>query len=98
MLGGRGWPRADGGPMKREFHPLTEAIPPMTDAELARLVDSIRRFGVIYPVLLTHDGRIIDGRARYLACQQLGIEPRYEILPADTDLAAVLISMNLRRR
>jgi hypothetical protein len=44
------------------------------------------------------DGKILDGRNRYRACLALGIEPRTEDLPPDTDALAYVLDANLRRR
>ena len=45
------------------------------------------------------DGRVVDGRNRYLACKQIGVEPQMRILRMD-DLAVLpfVIDENVRRR
>lgn len=57
-----------------EPHPLSLVMPPMSAEEYAQLIDSIREHGQLEPVVL-FEGQILDGRHRYQACQQLGIEP-----------------------
>lgn len=44
------------------------------------------------------DGQILDGRNRFRACKELGVEPHYHILPDDTDPIAYVLSANLHRR
>lgn len=48
------------------------------------------------PVALTPDGQLLDGRHRWRACQELGIEPKTEIIT--TNPWAYVVSMNLHRR
>lgn len=43
-------------------------------------------------------GRKRPRRHRYLACQQVGIAPRFETLADETDPLAYVVSMNLKRR
>jgi hypothetical protein len=57
-------------------HPALDIIPMATDDEFARLVWSIRKIGQIRPILVDESDRIIDGRARYAACQIAGVEPK----------------------
>jgi hypothetical protein len=56
-------------------HPALDCIPLMTDDEFARLVWSIRKIGLIHPIVQDENGRILDGRCRYLACEIAGVEP-----------------------
>ena len=44
------------------------------------------------------NGIIIDGRNRFLACQQLGIQPKFETWTGDTDSLDYVISINQERR
>ena len=56
-----------------EFHPLSEIWPPMGEREFEWLKWSMSEIGMLRPILL-HGGRIIDGRHRYLAAKELGME------------------------
>ena len=42
--------------------------------DLQGLAESIREFGLLRPVLITRDGRLIAGRRRLEACKRLGWE------------------------
>jgi ParB-like chromosome segregation protein Spo0J len=78
---------------RREFHPLTEWLPVMlgvTDEDLADLAESVKQFGLIQPITLHQDGRILDGRLRYLGCVRAKIRPTYETLPARYDDRMIL--------
>jgi ParB-like chromosome segregation protein Spo0J len=79
-----------------EFHELCQIFPRCTDEELQLLVSDIRENGLQIPITLK-DGKILDGRNRYLACQMLNIEPEYVEYDGDTPLSFV-ISRNLCRR
>jgi hypothetical protein len=43
-------------------------------------------------------GKILDGRHRWRACEELGLTPRTEELPPDTDPVRYVMSMNGHRR
>jgi len=79
-----------------EPHPLAELIPEMSDEEYAALRDDIEARGLVEPILLLDD-KILDGRHRYRACAELGIEPKFARY-VDGDPIGRVISANLRRR
>jgi ParB-like chromosome segregation protein Spo0J len=79
-----------------KIHPLADIFPRMPAAEFDALKADIEQHGVREPVW-THDGQLIDGRHRWRACDELGIEcPTREYEGAD--VAAFVVSLNLRRR
>lgn len=79
------------------FHPVTSVFPLMEGAEFAVLTEGIRRRGLVEPIL-THEGRIIDGRNRYRACMEVGVVPRFEVWDCRGSLVECVLSRNLRRR
>lgn len=58
-------------------HPAAAAFPMMDPGRFAQLVESIATTGLQVPILLC-DGQILDGRNRYAACREAGVEPRFE--------------------
>ncbi len=58
-----------------ESHPLAENYRPMTEAEFEVLTESIRANGCRNDIW-TFEGKILDGRHRFRACQIVGIEPK----------------------
>src|SRR3954464_9583028 len=54
-------------------HPLADLFPLMSDVELQELASDIKARGLLKPVVL-HEGKILDGRNRYLACKMAGVE------------------------
>jgi hypothetical protein len=79
-------------------HRFADLFPMMTDAELEALAEDIRDNGLRHAIVL-YQGKILDGRNRYLACQIVGVEPRFEEYDGDDAGAlALVISMNVRRR
>lgn len=56
-----------------DFHDETY-LPATSMGGIVNLAKSIKKVGQIYPIL-TWGGKIIDGRARYLACRLIGVEP-----------------------
>lgn len=83
-------------------HPMLAALPNLPDDELHNLAASIKRLGLIKPIMLTHDKTtIVDGRQRYLACEIATVDPVFDTLPADADEVDTLdfiVSMNVVRQ
>ena len=84
--------------MNRTFHSIADIFPLMSDAELAELAADIEANGLREPIWLHHDGSILDGRNRYLACQEAGEEPAFRTYDGDDDgILAFVLSLNLHR-
>jgi ParB-like chromosome segregation protein Spo0J len=94
---------------EREFHPVADIFPMMSDRELTDLTDDIREHGLREPIWLHRDGRIVDGRNRYLACGQLALRDaaagtERPVLATrtfegdDSELVSFVVSLNLKRR
>jgi hypothetical protein len=79
-----------------KFHKLCTIFPRCTDEELQLLVSDIRENGLLTPITL-YEGKILDGRNRYLACQMLNREPDY-VQFSGKDPLAFVVSQNLCRR
>lgn len=77
-------------------HPLAELFPMLPDQEVRELADDIVTFGQRVPIVLL-DGKILDGRNRYAACQFADVEPVTVDYDGDDPLNFVL-SHNLHRR
>ncbi len=83
----------------REFHPVADIFPLMEGETFEALVSNIREHGLREPIWLHQDGRIIDGRNRYRACQEVGLETRVQTyIGPDEGLVGFVVSMNLHRR
>jgi hypothetical protein len=64
-------------------HPLKDKIIPDYDWPVFDLlVKSIHRMGLICSIVL-YEGMILDGRARYRACLQAGVEPHFRVFEGD---------------
>jgi len=79
-----------------DLHDLCKLFPPMPEDQFNSLIDSIRDHGLLTPIML-HDGKILDGRHRYKACINLGIEPSFEEYEGE-DALGYVIALNLSRR
>lgn len=82
--------------MTIEIHPIAKIFPMMPSGEFASLRDDIGKNGLLEPIWLYED-QIIDGRHRYLACCELGIEPDFREYDGH-DPVGFTISLNLARR
>jgi len=80
----------------RAFHELATVFPLLSGNEAKALAEDIFAHGLREPITLL-DGKILDGRNRYLACVHAGIEPRFTDYTGD-NAAAFVISLNLKRR
>lgn len=85
-----------------EAHPAADEFPLMQGEDFDKFVADIQAHGQRQPVTLCPDGkRIADGRNRFRACQQLGIDPLFATLGPefDTDekIADYIKSANLQR-
>jgi len=80
-----------------EFHDVASVFPPMCEQEYRALKADIAQNGLKQPVIV-HEGRIVDGRHRYRACVELGIEPPVVEWNGKGSLVAFVVSMNLHRR
>lgn len=58
-------------------HQASEIFPLMTQSALDELATDIQANGLKKPIALLED-KILDGRARYLACQMTGVEPSFK--------------------
>lgn len=78
-------------------HPAADLFPAMAPADFDALVADIREHGQLEPIAI-HDGMILDGRHRYRACRQLGLEPITTEWNGAGTPEAFAISKNLHRR
>jgi ParB/Sulfiredoxin domain len=83
-----------------QIHPDTALLRNPTPEEFERLKDDIRQHGLRVPVVLTSDGRILDGRTRVRACAELEIPcaTRVATINEMLDPVSFVLSMNAARR
>ena len=77
-------------------HPLAEFWPIFPEV-LEEVTESVRVNGLRQPIVLDVDGRIIDGRTRYAACQALNIEPE-TVVYEGSDVLEFIQDANSSRR
>jgi hypothetical protein len=84
-----------------EPHPLALIFPEVTGADFDELVADIKANGLAEEIV-THEGKILDGRTRYAACKAAGVEPRYRPFERIIDFEGgpldYVVSKNLTRR
>lgn len=79
-----------------QFHEAANIFPMLKESDLELLAADIKKRGLLTPILLT-EGKILDGRNRYLACLRVGVEPRFEQWNGD-DPYMTGWSLNVERR
>ena len=81
-----------------EFHPIANIFPLMQGTEFAALVEDLRQHGLREPGW-TFEGKVLDGRNRYRACEEAGIEFRSrEFNGSRLDALNLVWSENVQRR
>lgn len=85
--------------MTPNIHPLASIFPPMSAEEYARFADSIAQDGLLDPITL-YEGKILDGRHRQRACDERGVEARYQEWDPSCEITPLewVIARNLHRR
>lgn len=84
--------------MALTFHPVAEIFPLLQGEEFDALVESVRAKGLLNPIWLHPDGSIVDGRNRYRACLEAGVEPRFQTWDGKGSLADFVVAQNIDRR
>lgn len=77
------------------IHEAADAFPMMPPQRFSELKADIEKHGLRQPITLCDD-KVLDGRNRYRACRELGIEPHCKIF--DGDPWAYVWSLNGQRR
>jgi hypothetical protein len=85
---------------KHAVHRLASLFPLLIGEEYERLVAGIKVSGQNLPIVLDQNGSVVDGRNRYRALLDLGIEPKFEtrVFENDTQLSQYLFNANIARR
>lgn len=82
------------------IHPAADAFPKMGEEEFAALKADIQEHGQHDPVII-YEGEVLDGRHRYRACVELGIDPSVIVVDAHSiggDPFDYVWSCNFHRR
>ena len=70
-----------------EFHEFANIFPMLGDDEAESLRADIQANGLNQPVTI-FEGKVLDGRNRWLACLKLGIEPKQREFDGDREAAS----------
>ncbi len=75
-------------------------LPQMSNEEFEELKRSIQTEGQHYPIIANEDLEVLDGHHRFRACNELDLEPDFEIRKFENKLVEkkFVIESNLRRR
>jgi len=82
----------------RESHPVANLFPLMVGDDFAALAEDVKSNGLLEPIWLHPDGRIVDGRNRYKACRAVDVEPSFRTWSGEGSLVEFVVSLNLHRR
>lgn len=85
--------------MSLQAHPVAALFPLMDGADFAALVADVKANGLLQPIWLHKDGTILDGRNRYRACTEAGVEAQFKTWQGpEAGVVQFVTSMNLHRR
>ena len=78
-----------------KIHPYIADLPIFED-RVEQMAESIAEIGLLHPISLDSEGRIIGGRHRLAACKKAGVEPTFET--REEDPLAFMLSDNDDRK
>lgn len=84
-----------------EIHPYADRWPMRSADEIEAMADSISVNGLRFPIILTPDGVLVDGRNRLRACEVAGVPPYWEVreeLTGEDAIVAFIWDANGDRR
>ena len=55
-------------------------VPKLSEQECNSLIQSMKDYGQLSPILVNQDGVVLDGHHRFRICQELGFEPQYKVM------------------
>lgn len=75
-------------------------VPRPTDEQYEALKKSIKKDGLLNPIIVNKDGKVLDGHTRFEICSELNIIPEYEVKSFDNinDEKLYVLTSNLKRR
>ena len=78
----------------------SKLVNPLSNAEYNVLKNSINNKDLHLPIIINQDNVILDGHNRLKICQELGIEPKFEVKEFSDQLQEkeFVIEINLKRR
>src|ERR1700752_3341918 len=82
---------------KPELHPACAQWPKMPENGLIELAEDIKQKGQLEDIVLTADGKLLDGNSRWDACELAGVEPRTVVYQGNDPIGYV-ISKNKHRK
>lgn len=78
-------------------HPVADLFPMLAGEDLEELVASINEQGLLQPVVIDDQGRVLDGRNRLAACERLDVIPEVTVYDGE-DPDGYALTVNLARR
>jgi hypothetical protein len=80
----------------KQIHEYAKFFPPMEGEEFKALCQDVKKHGLLNPIVL-HEDKILDGRNRARACEEVGVRPKYETFTNGNPFDYV-VSQNVLRR
>lgn len=84
--------------LTRQYHEVANIFPLIQGEEFEALKSDIKQNGLLEPIWLHPDGRIIDGRNRHRACIETSTQMKFKTWNGSGSLVSFVVSLNLHRR
>lgn len=87
-------------PFSLVIHPLHKEIPPpdKKSADWVAFCDSIRAGGILHPLIITKDGRIMDGERRWVAAKDLQLPEIPCIVRNEWEVGVIIAETLIHRK
>lgn len=82
---------------KRKVHPVADLFPMLVGEDLEALAADIGERGLLHPVVLDSEGRVLDGRNRLAACELAMVDPTFVTYEGE-DADGYALAVNIARR
>lgn len=79
------------------IHPACMALPGLPAKAFADLCDSIKAIGLQQPILVDGDHRVLDGKNRLWAANEVGVAPRFQKVEVAGDPVQWVFELNRHR-
>jgi len=81
-------------------HPVADLFPMLATDEMKELAEDIAARGLLQPIVLDSEGRVLDGRNRLAACELAGVEPTFTTYEGNegNDPVGFALAVNGQRR
>ncbi|MCM2370374.1 ParB N-terminal domain-containing protein [Aporhodopirellula aestuarii] len=79
-------------------HEACLSVPEMGAEDFGNLIESIKEYGLLIPILVDRERRLLDGRRRILACHAAGVRLEEAMIDETDETPEAIAETNFARR